>query len=277
MSYVGLEATTETGKPIELYRFANLGEVFTYTSGNDDYVYSAETYLTRNILRNETAITSGQEPANLTLRIPADDEFVVRYRIGAPPSRDKLTIYRLHLTDTPTPEVVVFFKGEISSVAFQGDDAIVAAEPSGVVMKRPIPRRSYSNSCGHVLYDRGCKINENNALFKFDVTVQTINGSAITVNGAGIGVLAANYFVAGFLDKATTERRMILGETVVGPSTMTFQLPLPFASLAAGDTLVLRAGCNHSLTACRTKFNNVTNFGGFPWVPTENPFSTGIE
>jgi uncharacterized phage protein (TIGR02218 family) len=277
MSYVALEAAVETGKPIELYRFSNLQEVFTYTSGNEDYVYSSETYVTRNITRNEATVNSDQDPANLTLRIPADDEFAVRYRIGAPPSRDKLLIYRLHLTDGGTPEVVVFFKGEVSSIAYQGDDAIVAAEPSGVVMKRPVPRRSFSSSCGHVLYDRGCKINENSASYKFDVTVQTISGSNVTVIGTGIGTQAANFFVSGFLDKGTVERRMILSEIVVGPTTMTFALPLPFADLAAGEALTLRAGCDHSLTTCRTKFNNVTNFGGFPWVPTENPFTTGIE
>lgn len=277
MTYIALEAATETGKPLELYRFSNLSEIFTYTSGNDEYTYTSEIYVPRNITRNETAIDSDQSPANLTLRIPANDEFVVRYRISAPPSRDKLVLYRLHLTDGGTPEVITYFKGEVSSVAFQGDDAIIAAEPSGMVLRRPIPRRSYSNLCGHVLYDRGCKINDLNALFKFDTTALIVNGSSVTLNGAGIGTQAANFFVGGFLDKGSTERRMILAETVVGPTSMTFQIPLPFADLSAGEAVVLRAGCNHSLTTCRTKFNNVVNFGGFPWVPTENPFSTGID
>lgn len=277
MTYLAQEAAVETGKPLELYRFANLSTVFTYTSGNADYTYTSEVYVPRNITRNEATINSDQEPANLTLRLPADDEFVQRYRISAPPTRDKLTIYRLHLSDGGSPEVIVFFKGEVSSVAFEGDDAIIAAEPSGVVLRRPIPRRSYSNLCGHVLYDRGCKISDTNPSFKFDVVVQSISGSNVTVTGAGIGTQAANFFVAGFLDKGSTERRMILAETVVNPTTMTFQIPLPFSELEAGNALVLRAGCNHSLTACRTKFNNVVNFGGFPWVPTENPFNTGID
>lgn len=277
MSYVAQEAAVETGKPLELYRFASLTETFTYTSGATEFTHSSELYVPRNITRNEVAINSDQDPGPMTLKLPADDEFVTRYRISAPPSRDKLTIYRLHLSDTPTPEVIVFFKGEVSSVAFQGDEAIVAAEPSGIVLRRPIPRRSYSNACAHVLYDRGCKINENNAAFKFDVVVQTINGANVTVTGTNIGLQAPSFFVAGFLDKGSVERRMILAETVVGPAQMTFTLPLPFADLSAGDPLTLRAGCSHSLTACRTKFNNVTNFGGFPWVPTENPFTTGIE
>lgn len=278
MTYNALETAVETGKPLELYRFSNLNsEIYTYTSGNADYTYNSEVYVTRNLTRNESAITSDQNLVALTLRVPADDEFAQRYRIGAPTARDKLTIYRLHLTDTPTPEVVVFFKGEVSSVAFDGDDAIVAAETSMIVLRRPIPRRSYSNSCGHVLYDRGCKINENNAAYKFDVVVQTINGANVTVTGTGIGTQAANFFVSGFLDKDTIERRMILSQTVNGPTSLTLTLPLPFVDLADGEALVLRAGCNHSLTTCRTKFNNVTNFGGFPWVPTENPFSTGID
>ena len=50
-----------------------------------------------------------------------------------------------------------------------------------------------------------------------------------------------------------------------------------------GSTVVVLAGCDHSVTTCDTKFNtpedtqsNVINYGGFPFVPGKNPFETGL-
>lgn len=276
MSYLAQEEAVETGKPIELYRFSNLEDTFNYTSAQDAITVDSITYEPRNLSRNEADVRSDQEPGNLVLRLPADDVLVTRYRASVPASRDKLIVRRMHLSDTPTPEVVVFWRGEIASVAFEGDEAIVACEPSGAVVRRPIPRRSYSVVCGHVLYDRGCKVNENNPLFKFDVTVTAITGSTISVSGTNVGSQASDFFVAGFLDRGTVERRMVLSQQNDSPTQVTLGLLLPFADLSVGSELTLRAGCNHTAATCHNKFNNIVNHGGFPWVPTENPFSTGI-
>lgn len=42
----------------------------------------------------------------------------------------------------------------------------------------------------------------------------------------------------------------------------------PYYPPAVGDTFQLIAGCDKSLSTCRDKFNNLVNFGGFPFVPT---------
>lgn len=41
----------------------------------------------------------------------------------------------------------------------------------------------------------------------------------------------------------------------------------------AGD---IYPGCKKTSTWCRVKFNNISNFGGFPFMPRENPFESGI-
>lgn len=276
MSYLAQEQAVETGKPIELFRFTNLEEQFNYTSATDRITVDSIVYLPRNITRTEADVRSDQEPANLVLRMPADDRLVARYLFTAPASRDKLVVRRLHLSDTPTPEVVIYWVGEIASVGFENDEAVIACEPSGAVVRRPIPRRSFSAACGHVLYDRGCKVNENNPAFKFDVTVTGISGSQVTVFGTNVGAQAADFFVAGFLDRGSAERRMVLTQTNDSANQVTLGLLLPFAQLTLGAALTLRAGCDHSAATCHAKFTNIVNHGGFPWVPTENPFSTGI-
>jgi len=36
------------------------------------------------------------------------------------------------------------------------------------------------------------------------------------------------------------------------------------------------AGCDHSVSTCAARFDNLANYGGFPFIPTKNPFSTGV-
>jgi hypothetical protein len=42
--------------------------------------------------------------------------------------------------------------------------------------------------------------------------------------------------------------------------------------LAAGTTVTLFPGCDHTLATCSGKFSNTANYGGFPFMPTKNPF-----
>jgi uncharacterized phage protein (TIGR02218 family) len=43
-------------------------------------------------------------------------------------------------------------------------------------------------------------------------------------------------------------------------------LPLP-SPPAPGDTVTLYAGCDRTMATCNSKFNNLANFGGQPFIP----------
>lgn len=57
-----------------------------------------------------------------------------------------------------------------------------------------------------------------------------------------------------------------LGSTV----TLSNQIP----ELTAGKQVEVYPGCDHTLATCRDKFGNHINFGGFPWIPGRNPFTS---
>jgi len=42
--------------------------------------------------------------------------------------------------------------------------------------------------------------------------------------------------------------------------------------LAVGNAITLYSGCDRTLATCHSKFGNSENFGGFPLIPTKNPF-----
>ena len=55
---------------------------------------------------------------------------------------------------------------------------------------------------------------------------------------------------------------------------LVLQISAPF-DILAGDTFTVQPGCDGNLSTCRTKFNNVINFGGFPnLVSVDRQFAT---
>lgn len=276
MSYDAQEQSVEEGRPVELFLFQNRTHRFAYTSGSDAITFDGNTYLPRSIARTSPSVGgSMQSSDSLTATLPVHDAFVRRYVNGVPSSPDSLTIYQRHLTDGDV-ETVHFWSGEVDSVAFRGDEAKILALPVGSVLLRTIPKRTYRSLCNHVLYDRGCKVTDTS--FRFVVNVETISddGTLLTVSGAGISGLGAGYFDAGLLRHGDFDHRMVLSSEDLGGNQLSVGILLPFEELGFGDELHLFAGCDHTITTCNAKFANEVNFGGFPYVPTKNPFETGF-
>jgi uncharacterized phage protein (TIGR02218 family) len=46
-------------------------------------------------------------------------------------------------------------------------------------------------------------------------------------------------------------------------------LPFPY-DVVVGDTFTITAGCDHRINTCKTKFNNILNFRGEPFVPGQD-------
>lgn len=75
------------------------------------------------------------------------------------------------------------------------------------------------------------------------------NGQIVFTSGANAGLTKAvkQYFSSG------------------GPFFI-FNSPLPFVP-SAGDSFIAYPGCDKTQTVCATKFSNLANFEGFPYVP----------
>lgn len=283
MSYVGQEGSVESGKPVELYLFVNEGlvtEQFAYTSATQNATHNSIIYVPRIIERSKISIERAEPGSDkgLELTMPATDALVLRYTTSVPPKRDLVTIYRRHANDGATPETITYYRGYISSVSFQGHIAKVRIAPLASILSRNIPKRIYRGLCTHVLYDSECKVSSTDPNFAFSVSITAIStdGLTLTVSGTGIGGRAANYYDGGMLRRGSIDRRMVLDFVDTGGNTGTCKLLLPFPSLEVGESMTLLAGCDHAIATCRTKFANEVNYGGFPWVPTRNPFNTGV-
>jgi uncharacterized phage protein (TIGR02218 family) len=178
---------------------------------------------------------------------------------GAPVYRD-----RVFLSGSAGGVVggVRMFQGRISTVDSVGrTQAAVTVASDLVILDYDMPRNLFSPTCLHVLYDAGCGIIR--GTFSLDGAVGPgSNSNTINFSGARAGdVQGSLVFTSG----ANANVRATVRSVNVGTSYL-LMYPLPFAP-AEGDMFNVAFGCDHTQATCQSKFNNLINFRGFPYVP----------
>lgn len=273
MSLATYETSVESSRPIELYTFVLGATTWRYCTSADSITIGGNTWSPWAIERGR--IEASQEDRDQSLELSADGSMPLArlYITSVPGLSATCKVERVQDLDTvPGPrEIVTLFEGVVDSVAFadQGRTARFSIRALASALSKVVPRQGYSGVCNHVLYSPRCGVVKTS----FDLpaaNVEAISGNDITVTGAD--GQADGYWSGGYVETAGgLDRRL-----VVAHAGKVITLPLPFADLAVSDTVTIYAGCKHDTSDCNSKFSNIVNFGGFPFVPKKNPFQTGL-
>lgn len=273
MTYQAKETSVEDGRPVEVYTFTVGAQQFFYTSAEDVVAIGSTSFTPRPISRENTREDPARRDQDFVVRLPTSDD-VAQFFVGVMPGiRVRLKVQRFHRSDTPTPEVVTVFDGFVNAARFekQARECILVSRPVLASNGRTIPRRTYQGPCNHVLYDPlTCKVDDTDAAFRAaNRTVTSQVGNVLTV----VGISPAypdGHFTGGYVEAiGQNDFRLILDH--VGA---TLTLLLPFSQIP--PLVNVFAGCAHDVATCSSKFDNLLNYGGFPFVPTRNPFQSGI-
>lgn len=260
MTYIAKESSIAGAAPVELYRFALGGAVWTVTSAGFAVVYQSEAYQPAVLRRS--AVEQSPEFARNGIDLDCARDFAVAQLFAAarPNGVVSLTVFRNHLDDA---EYITWWKGRVASVMFAGSSAKIRCESIFTALKRPGLRAHYQTGCRHALFDAGCALN--NEAFKVAGTVGSV--SDLSVTSAAFLSQASGWLAGGYLRVAGVPRmiRSHAGDTVV--------LSAPLPGLAPGVAFEAYAGCDRTLATCNVKFGNAVNYGGFPWIPVKNPFA----
>lgn len=273
MTYEEHETSTEGSRPVEVFRFTVGATFYRYTSSESEETLGVETFTPKAIKRSNAADGPESRDHDFQVTLPTSDP-VAQIFAGVPTSdRIRLTVLRFQRSDTPTPETVTVFDGYVQTARFSEGGRVcqLTARTLLAALGRQIPARMQHASCNHVLYDPlTCRVDDTDAAFRAAARdVDSLVGNVLTVDG--LGGYAAGWFVGGYVeDDDTGTKRLVIADDGAGNLT----LLIPFAS--APSTVSVFAGCDHSAATCASKFDNVINFGGYPFIPTRNPFATGI-
>lgn len=262
-------------KFIELYKFVMGSTTWTYTSGNEAIVYNSETYSKVSLGRGESETRNELSKAKMDVRLDVLDSMAQQILTVFTEQTLSLTLY---VQDQETSTTSVAWKGRLSSMKPTKNTLVLTFESVFTSLRRPGLRARYQKICRHVLYGRGCGLDQDDFLVSGRLTALVGNVASVTE----AALESDGYYLGGMLRAPNGLYGFIVGHT---GSTLTLQRPLEtlvsdwnnsgyglnYGGFYGGIPVDIFPGCDHLRTTCLDKFNNLDNYGGFPWIPSRNP------
>jgi uncharacterized phage protein (TIGR02218 family) len=248
------------------------GVVLAYTNVDQPVVYNSFTFAANGPLVqglkyksavglevDKQQITIAARPTDLINGSPFLNALRDGAMDGAVVQRDRVFMSAL---GQPPIGGVTLFHGRVSTVDVVGrTSATLTIASDLVVLDYDMPRNIYSPTCLHTLYDLGCGVIQG---------TYAANGSV----GAGssesliqfAGALASHSQGSIVFSSGLNANVRATVKSVVAGTSLTLIYPLP-SSPSTGDSFTVYAGCDHTRATCNSRFSNLANFRGFPFVP----------
>jgi uncharacterized phage protein (TIGR02218 family) len=157
---------------------------------------------------------------------------------------------------------VPLFEGRVGSVTATRTSAVLTVRSDLELLDIQMPRNLYQPGCSRTLFDTGCGLNAAN----YAVTSSVLAGSTAQQIVTALSQ-PAGYYAQGYLKMtsgvATGQQASIAGWA---GGILTLIMPLS-TTPAAGDTFTVWPGCDKTMNTCQFKYNNLTRFRGFPYIP----------
>lgn len=264
---------------VEMYKFVEQGltesKVWTFTSGDEPVEYMGETYTPVPIGRSEAETKNELSRANIEVKMDLDNSMGQRWLHDRIEAMVTLTIFERDEDD----EISIVWKGRLSGVKPTMSEIVLNFESVFTSLRRPGLRARYQRACRHVLYGRGCSLNKDD--FAVFGKVTAVSNEVVTVPEAAS--YDDGYFAGGMIEGPDGTLRFIT--THVGQN-LTLIRPLEginkglvnagygksYGMYYGGLGCRIFPGCPRDRNTCNNRFNNLPNYGGFPFIPLRNPF-----
>jgi uncharacterized phage protein (TIGR02218 family) len=250
------------------------GLVLCYTDVDVTFSYAGNTYLANSILidglKYKASVGLEVDQQQITVAALAADTitggapFLQALRDGAfdgcEIERDRV-FFSDRIGGTAIGSVTLF-KGRLGTVDQIGrTSAKLTVNSDLVLLDIDMPRNIYQPTCLHTLYDSGCTLIKN----AFGTNGAVGAGStAAVINWSG----ADPKYQQGSITFTSGVNAGVTGNVNSAVASTSLTLGYPLQSVpAAGDGFTVYQGCDHTPGTCQSKFNNLANFRGFPYVP----------
>jgi len=156
---------------------------------------------------------------------------------------------------------VHLFEGRVAGIDPKHSEVVLQVKSLLELLNVQWPRNLYQPGCNHQLYGNGCGLSRSS----YQVSGTATGGTATRINWST--GKAAGYYDQGVI-VFTSGRNLGARRTIKksDASGLDIALPLPYAPLS-GESFTVAPGCDKTHTTCSSKFNNLTRYRGFPWVP----------
>ena len=250
------------------------GLILAYTNVDVTFTYSGVAYLANSVLidglRYKASVGLEVDQQQITVSALATDTitggapFLQALRDGAFDGCEveRARVFFSDRIGGTAVGAVTLFKGRLGTVDQIGrTSAKLTVNSDLVLLDIDMPRNIYQPTCLHTLYDSGCSLIKN----AFGTNGSVGAGStAAVINWSGAN---ANFQQGSitFTSGVNTGVNANVNAVAAGAS-LTLGYPLQ-STPAPGDAFTVYYGCDHTPGTCQSKFNNLANFRGFPYVP----------
>lgn len=270
MAYSDIEKSEQQGRPVELYWIDSGTTQIRFCNKTEQVTFNGSTYDPLPCRRTELTDSNTREDGSLTIWLPRNSEPANLFLGAGLSNLPKITVYRGHLNDdltTVDPDNgIIIFNGRIAIPSYSGDECKLECRSLISDLGLVALRRKFSSNCPYFLYRTGCNVTR--ALYTVTVEVLNVTGEVIDLD---MPTQEEGYYEGGLMF-FENQWRMIT--RYAGAQRMTILAPME--GLEVGDFVDISAGCDHTATTCRTRFNNLDNFGGWGFIPTINYFESGL-
>lgn len=272
------ETSRSRGQPVELYKFVygtGAASFLAFTDGDTTVIHDGITYAPMPAVRGAFKANGSFESLTLSIEVPLDSDIAELFRIMAPLQPVSVFIRQGHIPNSSDP--VEYALGENFPVAWVGrvlevnrgdTSCTLSCEAGAAGMSQPGLRRNYQLTCPLVLYGPRCKASK--AAAKIATTVSAITGNRVTLPAGWMGARTAFDFIGGLAEWDTVDGREY--RTILRIEALqTLVLTGTTRNLSVGGAIDVFLGCAHTVAVCEGLHNNIVNYGGQPFIPTENP------
>jgi len=159
---------------------------------------------------------------------------------------------------------LVWFYGRVAECdAGRSSIHIKVKSLMNLLATQQMPRRLYQAACTHVFGDAMCGFDRNTLA----QTAAALAGSTQSEIRTALSPSPATLFDQGTMtgiSGANTGLTRTIRQMIGG-------VAYPFKAwlypVMAGDTFRFLPGCDHTVAACQSTFNNLARYGGFPYIP----------
>lgn len=248
------------------------GTVIRTTSADIDLTWGADTFLSDKPILTRDKITStlGLEVDSLAVVVsPRPTDLISGLAYGAAIAAGALDgatflLQKAYLSAWPTVVGVLHgFEGKVSDIDGTRGEYKIEVKSDLELLNIDMPRNVYQGPCLHSLYGPGCTVNR----------AEYTESGTVTGGNRNVIQFSMMAFPDGYFDQGVVifssgplagTRRTIRSHTSAG---IEVSLPWPVAPLA-GQTFTLYPGCNKTMDTCIAKFDNLSHFKGFPFIPS---------
>lgn len=268
-SFAVQEITIDQSAKMDLFEFRHADKVFRRVNQDFPVTISGVDYLPSTIVVSAVKASAERIQNEIKISLPRNDEIVVPYLAGLPGTVTSLVMSQAHWDGYNTvSDKRAYWSGDALAVSWDGSEATLTFQNTMSSMNKIGLRRKYQSSCSHFLYRGGCELSI--AAHTTSYQVMAESGTVLTIPSLPAD---CDKFTGG-VAQWNGQFRMIYS---VDYPSRTIVLLQPFDGLVPPDIVGLALGCDRALATCVTKFNNLTNFGGFPYIPDENYFLVGLK